>query len=1431
MGEHRIPDSVLERIQGLSIGDVVGEDVTLKRAGTNLKGLCPFHDDRTPSFMVSPAKNICKCFACGEGGNVISYYMKKNGLSFVEAVRALGKSHGIDVPEVEMTDEQRAAQQRVESARVAITAAYGLYREALQHQPEAMKYLADRGITMETAETFGLGASLEYGGLTKALLAQGYSEDALVDAGVSQRREPAGETGGHQPAGGGCGVGGKAGAEGRDGKAGTGGLGGKAVAAGLGGKAGAEGRDGKAGTEGRGELRDVFWRRLLFPFMDRRGQVVGFTGRLMGATDRKDVPKYKNTGETCLFTKGRHIYGLYQALKAIQKENTAYIVEGQFDVLQMHQAGICNVVAGSGTAWTPEQRKLLHNLTANAVFIYDGDAAGEHAALRNLPDMVGGGFNVKCVQLPEGKDPDNMARKMGDRFRPWLENHTVGYVDFLCERLLGEEQDEHERLEAVKQVVAVVAREPEEVVRRQLLGKVAAAANGRIPRGETRGTAATKTGAAGEGTGATGARAEGGTVEAYHLEGLEEMAREARLPDAPAQTAAGFYGREFIEDFIDRDDPVVHLTEVPEVWQRHAGDGEPWLLVQGVPGVDAMQELMKLAEHVVVHVRGNGGTEAGVIPLVGRKEAGVTRMMARLFERGFQVDVYGGQDGDVNFPHWYVQMYAQLIEWEAPTTDVKTEYIQRCAEVISRVKEAVLAVMLPEWAGHLGLKVRQLSDVLKPYLAERKSEKKLRRERSAFEGLVKVGDEIPDYVRESREYSQMLDLYGFYPLVRTDGTPVCYMFRTEGGSYRRVADFYMEPLVHVWSQSREENKRIVRINRLPGGPSIYVEWPSSVFSKLSTLREQLINEGAFNFVGGTAADYDRVWTALSYGFQTCTRLKVFGQQPEGYFCFANGIFHQTEAGWQFDATDELGLMRHGEDVLYSPAFSKVNAGLRKDDSRDYEQDRWLAYTDVPESKRLTFGEWARLMDEVYALNDNGKWAVLYAILCAFRSDIWPIGRIFTALFFVGPTMSGKTQVAVSIRSLFIKPDAPSFNLNSGSDAAFFSVLERFRDVPQVMEEYNDEMISDVKFQGLKQVIYDGEGKQKRKAATTNDIDSSKVNAPIVLLGQESPQKDDNALSNRVILCEVPKSEAVNTEAAKRIFEQLKEAEKTGLSYLLLEVLKLRPLVQQHFADTLRTCKRELQQRVEATSARSGEQARLIETVSLFLAMCRLLEERAPHLPLPFTYETFLRLAADKVRRQIEMLVQTDKLATFFATMDYLIDQGRIIEGRDFKIETPHRLSLKGQAERTLDGERVIFLYLPNIHKMYAATSAGGERPLTMQTLQVNLRSHASFMGMVGSTRFRWTETVERPIQAETSEVAPGIIRPANPIVHRVKEQREKNTSAYVLNYDVLRQLTGVDFERRPTEDPPPPPPAKGGESRRSDSLSQSADQDLPWPMD
>lgn len=779
-------------------------------------------------------------------------------------------------------------------------------------------------------------------------------------------------------------------------------------------------------------------------------------------------------------------------------------------------------------------------------------------------------------------------------------------------------------------------------------------------------------------------------------------------------------------------------------------------------------------------------------------------MMKALFKFGLTVDV--AEEGSVHgFIYSYVDYYGDLLLAEHPTPEVSNEYITRCAEMISYTKAAIQTVNMEDWAKLLHMKKNTLKELIKPFANERKSKRKMEQERGdVYDSLIELDtDRLPDYVEQNEEYSKMLRRYGYFPLLNKEGTPVSYMFKTDSNSYRRVADFYIEPLFHVYSPKKEENRRVIRINRLYVNKPTYVEWPSSVFVKLTTLQEMLINEGAYNFENGDARDYSKIWNCISYNFPKCLEMKVYGQQEEGCFIFANGIFHEVDGAWKFDYTDELGLMKHDDTIFYSPSYSKINVGARKDNDK-YEQDRWLIYSETPEKKRISFARWASLMNEVYRINDNGKWALLYSIMCAFRSDIHPINRHFTAIFFIGPTMSGKTQIAVSIRSLFVKPEAPSFNLNSGTDAAFFSILERFRDVPQIFEEYNDDMISDVKFQGLKQTCYDGEGKQKRKAATGNDIETSKVNAPAVILGQEAPQKDDNALSNRVVLCEVPKRESINEDHAQQIFQELKEAEKAGLSYLLLEILELRPIVRTQFPTLLKQCSKELQGLVESSGSRSGDQTRVINTVSMFLTMCKLLTTYAPHLQLPFTYEEFLQLAAAKVRSQVDMLVKTDKLAMFFNTIDYLIDKGSIKYGRDFKIERPTRLKLKGGVEKILQPTETAVLYmnLSNIHKMYASAMSNGDKPLSLTTLEVNLNSSPAYIGQVSNTRFKWMEAKEVPVGGVVPDNDnTGQTKP-NMAMMRVMETKEKQTSAVVLNYDILSKMMGIDFEREERPDLP-----------------------------
>ena len=1294
---NQIPQEIIDKVlDAANIIEVIGEDITLKKQGVNYIGVCPFHDDKTPSLVVSPAKGIYKCFACGAGGNVFKFLMEHHGLSYPDAIREMGKKYHIEVPTIELTPEQQQATRDKESTMVVMTAAQDLFRKNLQTVPEAAAYLSNRKISRETAELYGLGFAFDFDGLTRALVSQGYQEQYIVAAGLGYINEE------------------------------------------------------------KNKLKDTFWKRILFPFYSKTGQVIGYTGRAIN----DQAAKYKNTGDTILFNKGCNIFGLYQARQAIAKADCVYIVEGQFDVLSMVEVGIHNVVGGSGTAFTKEQRKLLHNITTNVVFIYDGDAAGIAAAEKNLPAFVADAFQVRCVLLPEGKDPDDMAKKLGDGFSEWLTKQTKSYVDFMSKVLFKDDDDEFTRLDKTKKIVSVIAKEREAVIRDRFLSLLTE------PSG-------------------------------YDLDALDGIMNETHIPEAPDKVTPGFFGMEFIESYINPDDREIHLTGSFERFQKLIGEKEPWLYYSGVPSTPDIQALAQLANRIVVH--------SPCMECDARHEHPDMLMMKALFKFGLTVDV--SEDASIRgFIYSYVSSYGDLIQEEKPTPEVMNEYITRCAEMISYTKQAIQTVNMQQWAELLHLKPSTLKELIKPFVNERKSKRKMDQERGdVYDSLLEVDtDRIPDYVEQNEEYSKMLRRYGYYPLLNKEGTPVSYMFKTDSNSYRRVADFYIEPLFHVYSPKKEENRRVIRINRLYVNKPTYVEWPSSVFVKLTTLQEMLINEGAYNFENGDARDYSKIWNCISYNFPKCLEMKVYGQQEEGCFIFANGIFHEVDGAWKFDYTDELGLMKHDDTIFYSPSYSKINVGARKDNDK-YEQDRWLIYSETPEKKRISFARWASLMNEVYRINDNGKWALLYSIMCAFRSDIHPINRHFTAIFFIGPTMSGKTQIAVSIRSLFVKPEAPSFNLNSGTDAAFFSILERFRDVPQIFEEYNDDMISDVKFQGLKQTCYDGEGKQKRKAATGNDIETSKVNAPAVILGQEAPQKDDNALSNRVVLCEVPKRESINEDHAQQIFQELKEAEKAGLSYLLLEILELRPIVRAQFPTLLKQCSKELQGLVESSGSRSGDQTRVINTVSMFLTMCKLLTTYAPHLQLPFTYEEFLQLAAAKVRSQVDMLVKTDKLAMFFNTIDYLIDKGSIKYGRDFKIERPTRLKLKGGVEKILQPTETAVLYmnLSNIHKMYASAMSNGDKPLSLTTLEVNLNSSPAYIGQVSNTRFKWMEAKEVPVGGVVPDNDNAGQTKPNMAMMRVMETKEKQTSAVVLNYDILSKMMGIDFEREERPDLPP----------------------------
>ncbi len=408
-------------LDAANIVDVVSDFVTLKRAGANYKGLCPFHDDRTPSFMVSPAKNYCKCFACGKGGNPVGFIMEHEQLSYPDALRWLAKKYGIQVQEREMTAEEKASQTERESMFIVNEWANRWFQQQLRETPDGraigLSYFRGRGFRDDIIEKFQLGYSpRNREACTQAALKAGYQEKFLVSdpdkdgiahgVGISIRRD-------------------------------------------------------------NGTLFDRFAGRVMFPIFTVSGKVVGFGGRVLDAATKGVSVKYQNSPESVIYHKKSELYGLFQAKQAITKQDCVYMVEGYTDVISMHQAGVENVVASSGTALTHEQIRLLRHFTNNVVVIYDGDAAGIKASQRGIDMFLREGLNVRLLLLPDGKDPDDFAREhTPQELQQYMTEHQVDFIRFKTDLLLKEAQGDPIRLSnLVNNIVQSIAVIPDEIKR------------------------------------------------------------------------------------------------------------------------------------------------------------------------------------------------------------------------------------------------------------------------------------------------------------------------------------------------------------------------------------------------------------------------------------------------------------------------------------------------------------------------------------------------------------------------------------------------------------------------------------------------------------------------------------------------------------------------------------------------------------------------------------------------------------------------------------------------------------------------------------------------------------------------------------------------------------------------------------------------------
>ena len=406
-----IDQATIDRIlDAAQIVEVVSDFVTLRKRGVNYVGLCPFHNEKTPSFSVSPSKGLCKCFSCGKGGNAVHFIMEHEQMSYPEALRYLAKKYNIEIKERELTNEEKEVQSNRESMFIVNNFARDYFQNILKNHVDGrsigLAYFRQRGFRDDIIDKFQLGFSTEgRDALAQEAMRKGFKKEFLVKTGLCY------ETDDHK-------------------------------------------------------LRDRFWGRVMFPVHTLSGKVVAFGGRVL-STENKKLAKYVNSPESEIYHKSNELYGIYFAKQAIVKQDRCFLVEGYTDVISMHQSGVENVVASSGTSLTPGQIRLIHRFTNNITVLYDGDMAGIKASIRGIDMLLEEGMNIKVCLLPDGDDPDSFARKHNaTEFQKFIQEHETDFIRFKAQLLMEDAgKDPMKRAELINDIVRSIAVIPEAIVR------------------------------------------------------------------------------------------------------------------------------------------------------------------------------------------------------------------------------------------------------------------------------------------------------------------------------------------------------------------------------------------------------------------------------------------------------------------------------------------------------------------------------------------------------------------------------------------------------------------------------------------------------------------------------------------------------------------------------------------------------------------------------------------------------------------------------------------------------------------------------------------------------------------------------------------------------------------------------------------------------
>ena len=670
-----IDDELKQRIKDANeITDVIGQFVSLHKRGINYIGICPFHPDRHPSMTVSPSRQTYKCFVCGKGGDVIQFVQDHENMSFNEAVTWLANRAGISLPERVMSDEETARVKEREAQRIAMKGAAFFFEK---HLPEAQLYLHDRGFSLDdkVLKDFRIGYAPAGNLAKKEMLAAGFSEQKLLETDILKRSE-------------------------------------------------------------KNFTFDTFKDRIMFPYFDIKGNINGYTGRWL--TPQENTGKYVNTGDTPLFKKGTHLFGLYQARTAIARYDCAYIVEGQFDAMSMHKFGVCNTVATSGTALTPEQIQLLGRFTHRVILVYDADAAGLKASLANCEAFLSAGFQVSAVPLPEGKDPDNIAQEQKLETGKWLANREQNFLQYFAISLRGKNPgtDPNREEEAMQRLSTLISVIPSETLLLKCIEIMA---------------------------GIFGCNTE---VIQRKVNSILRQRKAASIKEKD-KMAPGIYGIDMIAEARSGNEPCILTSDYQEFLTLY-GDA-PIAYVHGIPGMNDIQQLRQASQMFTSDSDGltiaKDGTESGYLAgLSAIFRAGISNITITV-ERDVQdnndeeeSDDGENMDGEANdiietfnFAKFYVFLHKSFFK---TYNGERAPYIERCAEIISYAEDSVRIINFTYFQNCLGLTKQALNEILKPYLAKRKSRMAINAQRTDDDYTEENydPDELPRYVQDNPEY-------------------------------------------------------------------------------------------------------------------------------------------------------------------------------------------------------------------------------------------------------------------------------------------------------------------------------------------------------------------------------------------------------------------------------------------------------------------------------------------------------------------------------------------------------------------------------------------------------------------------------------------------------------------------------------------------------